>query len=170
MTTKTSQKKNRSKKLSLRPIKDTDIDFLSTLYASTRAAEMEVVPWSDEEKKNFLQWQFEAQHTHYMEHYAKADFDIIMRGKKPVGRLYVDRWDDTIRIVDIALLPQYQGQGIGSRFMKDLISEAEQAGVTVTIHVEHNNPALSLYKRLGFKRIDTNGVYHLMEWRTEEQA
>jgi len=38
------------------------------------------------------------------------------------------------------------------------------AGKPVTIHVESFNPALSLYRRLGFEHVDTNGVYYLMRW------
>ncbi len=37
----------------------------------------------------------------------------------------------------------------------------------LSIHVEHDNPARRLYDRLGFQHVDTNGVYHLMEWRPE---
>ncbi len=151
-------------KIKLRPITDTDQPFLSQLYASTRREEVDQTSWSEEEKTNFLQWQFEAQHKHYMEHYAKAQFDVIMKADKPIGRLYVDRWEDEIRIVDIALLPKYRGKGIGSKFVKSLLGEAKQAGLPLSIHVEHNNPALRLYERLGFKHVDTNGVYHLMQW------
>ena len=44
-------------------------------------------------------------------------------------------------------------------------SSGREAQLPVRIHVEANNPAMGLYKRLGFRQIDTNGVYWLMEWR-----
>ena len=48
---------------------------------------------------------FTAQHTFYQENYTETDFLIILRDAVPVGRLYIARWQDEIRLVDIALLP-----------------------------------------------------------------
>lgn len=125
---------------------------------------MSVVDWSEEQKKAFLTMQFEAQHKHYQVYYADADFDIIELDKKPIGRLYLERRQDEFRIVDIALLPKYRGRGVGSHFMKSIMNESAKNNLPVRIHVEHDNPAMRLYLRLGFTQIDTNGVYHLMEW------
>ena len=68
------------------------------------------------------------------------------------------------RIVDIALLPAHQRKGIGGKIMLDQLDEAAAAGKRVSIHVEHDNPAMHLYERLGFKRIEDVGIYFLMEW------
>ena len=150
--------------LRLRPITDKDKPFLCKLYHSTRLEEMAQSGWDDQQIANFLDFQFEAQHKHYQDTYYTAAFDIIEQDKIPVGRLYVDRRNDELRIVDIALMPETRGKGIGSHYLQMLLKEAGQ-DKAVRIHVEHNNPAMTLYKRLGFKKIDTNGVYHLMEWR-----
>ncbi len=83
---------------------------------------------------------------------------------QPAGRLYVARWDDEIRIVDIALLPGHRNGGIGTALLRDLMQEAEAAGTPVTIHVERFNPALGLYLRLGFTAIQDKGVHLLMRW------
>ena len=50
---------------------------------------------------------FDAQHAYYQEHYAGAAFDVILVDGQPAGRLYVARESDEIRIIDIALLPEY---------------------------------------------------------------
>jgi ribosomal protein S18 acetylase RimI-like enzyme len=84
---------------------------------------------------------------------------------RPIGRLYVDRREDEIRIIDIALFPEHRGKGIGSRIMETLLDEGKDSGKPVTIHVEKNNPALRLYRRLGFTKVEDQGVYDLMEWR-----
>ena len=125
---------------------------------------MALVSWSDEEKLAFLSQQFQAQHRHYQQHFAGAQFDLILLGDQPIGRLYVDRRADEIRIVDIALVPECRGRGIGGNIMRDLLLEAEAAGKPVRIHVERNNPALNLYQRLGFEHIADTGVYLLLEW------
>ncbi len=150
--------------VSLRPRTSDDLGFLRRLYASTRDAEMRLVDWSDEEKAAFLTMQFEAQTRHYDEHYADSEFLIIERGGKPIGRLYLHRREDEIRVVDIALLPEERRGGIGGGLLRQVLDEAAATGRVVRIHVERNNPALGLYRRLGFAEIDDLGVYFLMEW------
>ena len=152
------------KSATLRPITELDKEFLYQVYASTREEELELTGWDDLRKGAFLQMQFDAQHRFYMEQFATAEFQIVLLNREPVGRLYVDRRPDEIRIVDIALLPQHRNQGIGSRLMGDLCAEAEGAGFPVRIHVERSNRVLRLYHRFGFRKIGDTGVYYLMEW------
>lgn len=156
--------------LVFRPVTDRDLPFLAELYASTRADELAQVPWSEDEKAAFLQQQFEAQHRHYAEHFRQARFDLVLEGGAPIGRLYVDRRPDEVRVVDIALLPEHRGRGLGSAMLRDLLDEARAAGLPVRIHVEQFNPAMRLYLRLGFRLVHDQGVYHLMEWRADGAA
>lgn len=150
--------------VTLAPIKAQDEDFLYNLYASTRQEELAVLDWDEAEKEAFLRMQFGAQHTYYTDHFAGAAFDLIVLEGKPVGRLYLDRRAEEMRIIDIALLPEHRRQGIGSRLLNEIVAEAQGAGLPVRIHVERNNPALGLYRRLGFRRVEDQGVYYLMEW------
>jgi GNAT superfamily N-acetyltransferase len=151
--------------LGFRPIAPGDEPFLSLVYASTRVDELAVTDWTDEQKAAFLQMQFVAQHKFYQDNYTDTDFLLILQDDTPVGRLYVARWTDEIRIVDIALLPAYRGTGIGTTILRDLIAEADAVGKSVRIHVERENPALRLYQRLGFVMIEDKGVYLFMERR-----
>ena len=122
------------------------------------------MPWTDEQKAAFLDMQFTAQKTHYEQYYPDCAFMVIEMDQVAIGRLYIDRADDDIRITDIALLPEFRGRGIGLMLMEEILAEGQATGKRVTIHVEHDNPARRLYDRLGFHQVDTNGVYHLMEW------
>ncbi len=153
----------------LRPITAEDRELLLEIYASTRAQEMAVVPWSEQQKGDFLRFQFDAQHKYYQEHFPRAAFDLILKDGEPIGRLYVDRRDDEIRLIDIALLPEHRGSGLGGAIMRAVLAEGRESGRLVRIHVEHNNPAMRLYRRLGFEKIEEQGVYHLMEWRPEKE-
>src|SRR5580698_2692070 len=94
----------------LRPETDEDITFLLGVYGSTRAEELAMVPWTDEQKQAFVRSQFGHQRTHYRRFYADARFDVILIDGRPAGRLYVHRQPDSIHIIDIALLPEYQRQ------------------------------------------------------------
>lgn len=151
--------------VTFRPIRPGDQEFLLRLYASTRAEEMALVDWSAEEKGAFLRSQFEAQRTYYQQQFPDARFDVVLLSGEPAGRLYVDRRPGEVRLIDIALLPEHRGRGIGGALMREILEQAAEATLPVRIHVERNNPALRLYRRLGFESIEDQGVYHLMEWR-----
>jgi GNAT superfamily N-acetyltransferase len=125
---------------------------------------LSVTGWSDLEKAAFCRGQFNAQTAHYRENYPGASLQIIERDGEPIGRLYVMRWEREIRIMDIALLPEHRGAGIGTKLLRELQKEAAAAGKPLTIHVERFNPALQLYQRLGFREIEDKGVYLLMRW------
>ena len=157
--------------LILRPETEADLEFLYRLYASTRADEMAVLDWTPEEKEAFLRGQFSAQRGHYREHYRDARFDVIERQGEAIGRLYVLRRPDDIIVVDIALMPEHRGQGLGGGLMRALLDEAAAAGKSVSIRVQLYNPALRLYERLGFQtKGEDDGLYRPMEWRGENPA
>ena len=107
--------------------------------------------------------QFDAQDAWWHENYVGASFDVILVDGEPAGRLYVHRGRSEIRIVDIALLPEHRGDGVGTRLLEDLFAEGDAGGKSVTIHVERMNPALRLYERLGFLVAEDKGVYLFLE-------
>ncbi|MDP9122979.1 MAG: GNAT family N-acetyltransferase [Acidobacteriota bacterium] len=153
-----------SPEITFRPVGPDDDELLYRIYASTRQEELAPLGWSAEQSEAFLRMQFRAQSVHYSTYYGDSEFLLVLRDGEPAGRLYVHRQGDEIRLIDIALLPEHRNAGIGSRLLRDLLSEAAASGRRVTIHVEQYNPALRLYERLGFRHISDHGVYYLMEW------
>jgi ribosomal protein S18 acetylase RimI-like enzyme len=151
--------------LSYRPAGDDDLAFLALVYASTRVEEVAQSGWPIEMQHQFLAHQADAQHRHYRQHYPDAEWLVIERGGEAIGRLYIEEWPSQIRLIDIALLPAGRGGGVGTAILADLQDLAAAAAKPLTIHVERNNPAMSLYRRFGFARIDEHGIYDLMEWR-----
>jgi GNAT superfamily N-acetyltransferase len=150
--------------LTFRPIADADLPFLERVYGSTRMDELALTDWSDAQKAAFITMQFNAQHAHYQKHYVGSDFFVIERDREGIGRLYLARWKAEHRIVDIALLPEHRAGGLGTALLTDLLDEAARAGKAVTIHVEKFNPAMTLYRRLGFVAAGEEGAYDLMRW------
>jgi len=151
--------------VTLRPITPEDAALLGRIYASTRTEELAPLPWTQAQKAAFLQSQFEAQHAHYQRHYAGAAFSVVERAGVPVGRLYLHRSAGELRIVDISLLPEQRGTGLGEALLREVQEEAREAGLKVSIHVERMNRARRLYERLGFRTVtDEGGVYLLLEW------
>jgi ribosomal protein S18 acetylase RimI-like enzyme len=148
----------------LREASEQDFAFLFRVYASTREEELALTGWSEEQKNAFLAMQFDAQHRYYHEHFPAARFDVIEVRGDAAGRLYVDRCDDEIRVIDIALLPEYRAAGVGGSLLRELQAEAANQGKPIVIHVEQHNPAIRLYSRLAFQPAADHGVYKKMIW------
>lgn len=150
----------------LRPETEADIAFLRRLYASTRWDELApITDWSEAQKLAFLDSQFALQRHHYLTYYSSTDCAVLEKYGIPAGRLYVDRQPNTLLVVDISLLPDWRGRGVGTALMEAVMGEARDAGKKVTVAVEKYNPAQRLYRRLGFREISDEGVYWFMEWR-----
>ncbi len=132
------------------------------VYASVREPELEAAGMPREQWAPFAEQQFEAQNRHY-ETYRDTSFEVVLVDGEPAGRLIVARWPEELRVVDIALLPEHRGRGIGGTLLRGLIEEAEARGVKTSIHVERFNPAQHLYTRLGFRAVSETGVYLLLE-------
>lgn len=149
----------------LRPVAEGDEDFLVRLYATTREAELDLVAWPPGHRDAFVRMQYDAQSRQYRGTNPEGSFDLVVVWGRPVGRLYVDRRPEDIRIVDISLLPEARGRGLGSRLVADVQSEAAATGRSVSLHVEVHNRAASLYARLGFTPVAEHGIYRRLEWR-----
>ncbi|POF29617.1 GNAT family N-acetyltransferase [Roseibium marinum] len=157
-------------RIAYRSMREDDLPFLAALYRSTRETELARTSWPEPEKQAFIAMQFEAQHRHYQTHYPAALWLIVEQEGTAVGRLYLERWTSEHRIIDVALIPEARGRGIGGAILRDLMEEAANAGKAVSIHVEKENPAMSLYSRLGFVKREDKGVYDLLDWRSDRKV
>lgn len=153
--------------ITLRPVGPDDNDFLIAVYGSTRADELAMTPWTDEQRYAFLLHQFTAQQDHYTKHYPGASHDIILSDGRQVGRIYIARLEREIRIIDLTLLPEERNAGIGSYLIRQLLVEAGRTKQSVRIWVEDFNPSLRLFERLGFSRSEQQGIHLLMQWTTD---
>jgi ribosomal protein S18 acetylase RimI-like enzyme len=150
--------------VTLRPATDADRDFLVDVYASTREDELSQVAWPEGQREAFVRMQFDAQDADYHQRNPSGSFDVIEISGRPAGRLYVDRRPGDIRIVDIALLPEFRGSGAGAQLIASLRDEAAASGCKLSIHVEVHNRAAALYTRMGFVVVAQGPVYNRMEW------
>lgn len=137
--------------LSYRPETDADLPFVAALYATTRADELAATGWPEAMKAVFLAQQHQAQHAHYRAVHPDGEWLIIAREGAPVGRLYLAEQDGMLLLVDIALLPEARGGGLGTAILTDLLAAETRP---VQLHVELMNPARRLYERLGFVPVE----------------
>ena len=100
-------------------------------------------------------WDEASQVQRQHEEFAGSYYQIIEVGGQPAGTLIVNRHPDHMYLSGLYLLPQYQGQGIGSTIMRELLSEAQSHKVPVRLRVLNvNSQARRLYERLGFVATD----------------
>ena len=153
--------------LSLRSVGPEDQKLLLSLFESAREKELALVDWSDDQRRVFLKTQFRAQQEHYRKHFPHRDHHIVMLKGRPVGMTDIARNANEIRVLDVIILPEFRNGGIGTKLMRDLLTEADHLGKTMRLYVEKFNPAFSLYTRLGFTVTEDAGVHYLMERRPE---
>lgn len=152
----------------LRPETEDDTPFLFRLYASTREQELaQAIGWSAEQKLAFITQQFQAQRQHYRNFIPNCSYQVIEHDAVPVGRLYLEERVTQVHITDIVLLPEMRGNGAGTAMLKALIGFAHARGKGLGIFVEKFNPALRLYRRLGFVEIGDSDVYLEMDCPVE---
>lgn len=154
---------NSTIEVELRPVIYSDVGFLKELYASTRY-DIDRTDMTEDKKKQLKAFQFFAQHQHYRTNFPNASFDLIVQSEKPIGRVYVNETNDEVRLIDIALMPETRGCGIGEKLIREIQRRASECGLPLRLRVEPDNPALRLYERLGFKVIADEQVNLHLEW------
>jgi ribosomal protein S18 acetylase RimI-like enzyme len=122
----------------------------------------------ESQQRSFLELQFKARQRHYEIAFSGAEHKIILCDDRPAGRILVYRSEQEIRLVDIALLPDYRQRGLGGLFIRDLLSEGRKKNKVVSLHVDKLNRAARLYERLGFSIVGDTGGSYKMEWRPDD--
>jgi len=157
--------------LRLRPATAEDEAFLLSVYDSTRADELGQVEWQEGQKELFLKWQFDLQRREYQARFPDADYHVILIDEQPAGRFWIGRDSEQIRLLDIALLSEFQNRGAGTALLNHLIDEARRENKALRHMVfVLNNDAHRFYERLGFVVIEDFGAYKHMEWQSEPPA
>lgn len=154
----------------LRPARPDDAEFLFQVFVHSRASALAQLDWDDPARDALLRMQFSAQDRAYRTQFPNARFDVIECDGAPIGRLIVDRCVRAIHVVDVALLPEHRGRGVGTSLLHALLAEAAANGQPVTLRVDRDNPARSLYRRLGFATVSEDAIYAAMAWHQPKIA
>jgi len=139
--------------LYLRPETIDDREFLADLYISTREAELPYFGAS------LLRTQYEIRRLQYLARFPGTAPNLILVSDSRCGALWLAEYPDEIRIVDIALLPQFRTRRLGTSVLLALTSRADLEFKPLTLTVSNTNPgACRLYQRLGFVVIEDLGM------------
>ena len=156
--------------IQLRPVEEKDTAFIEAVYRTTREVELNFTNWSEHQKNAFISMQSAAQLAEYKTKFPGARFQVIIYNKKNAGRFYTWENEIEIRLLDITLLYQFRGKGIGTDLLQQLIARSNKTQKTLSLHVEVSNPILKLYQRLGFIYIKNNGRHYYMERQPEKSS
>jgi ribosomal protein S18 acetylase RimI-like enzyme len=151
--------------VTLRAAAPEDEPFLFKVYQSTRVEELAALGWAAAQQEAFLRMQFTAQRLAYGAQFPDADQMIVLQDGLPIGRMLIDRSGEEVYLVDITLLAEYRGAGVGTSLMRALQREAAAAGKPLRLRVLKSNRAVRFYERLGFSKIDESSTHFKMEWR-----
>jgi len=137
--------------VSLSPVTGADRPFLQQLHRLVRWDEFAAAGWPDQMLATFLDSQFEIQRRGYEIGHPDGEFYVVWRGEIPIGRLYLDRSGPDLELIEISLLPEWRGKGLGAGFLA-LLQDEVRAGrcERVRLSVTPENPARRLYQRMGF--------------------
>jgi SAM-dependent methyltransferase/GNAT superfamily N-acetyltransferase len=118
----------------LRPAESSDFDWLLALQEGR-----EDVGASAAERR-----------TSFTHAFATQPWWVVEVEREPVGALSV-RWDEEPAVLHaVALLPQWQGRGLGTRIVHDVLLQARERQQGVVVELREGDPALGLFRRLGF--------------------
>ncbi len=154
----------------LRPATATDDGFLFELYCQVRAPEFAMLALPEEQKGQLIRMQYTAQRAAYQAQFPGSNYEIVLHDGQAVGRIWVDRSERDLHLVDVALLPACRNAGIGTHLIKQLQSEAGSTGKPIRSSVFRFNPgSLRFHERLGFCVTSEDQVEFHLEWRPGQE-
>jgi ribosomal protein S18 acetylase RimI-like enzyme len=150
--------------LTIRPARDSDKVFISTLYRAVRN-DLRLVDAEEDFVEMLIEQQHHAQTVGYGEMFPDAMYFIVEKHTEKIGRIVVDFGMNDVRLVDLAFIPVAQGKGYGSEVIQMLQQAAAVNRVPLTLSVmTHNYAAKALYVRLGFVLLNDRGTHEEMVW------
>ena len=135
--------------MDLRPECPGDTAFLRAVFDASRPLAAQLAHLPAALRETILRGQFQAQRAGLGAQYPQAQNLIIMVQGTPAGHLMFDDTGEATHIADIALLPGWRGQGIGTALLLSLARAAAPRGLALDV-AEENIAAQRLYARLGF--------------------
>ena len=92
--------------------------------------------------------------------------NIVLVENNKAGVITISDWQDQLHLTFMALLPKYQGLGLGTELINYAKNRASEEGKPLTLQVLKNNPVKLFYEKQDFQVCDRNSVEKLlMQWK-----
>ena len=142
--------------ISLRQARAEDLTWLNGFYESLMRPYVELTHVWDDKK--------------FRESFNPEITSIVQVDGEDIGMLKTEKRVDCIYLGDIQIKEAFQGRGIGTSLIKDVIENAKEIGVPVRLRVLKGNPVKKLYHSLGFVEIADLENCHELEWNIEQAS
>jgi GNAT superfamily N-acetyltransferase len=96
--------------------------------------------------------------------------EILMSEDSEAGYCSIERSENAIIFHELVLLPEYQGKGIGSKVLQEVMEEAKTKNIPIKLEVLKENQAQHLYRKLGFKDTGSTDTHIEMEFNPTEKT
>lgn len=113
--------------------------------------------------EQFGEWDEDKQDHFFDNDWEKGGFEIINCNGALCGYMAVDDNESDITFRELVISPDYQGMGIGSSIIKEFINKAKGRNIPLRLQTFHENKALNLYHRLGFKQVEETDTHVVLE-------
>jgi ribosomal protein S18 acetylase RimI-like enzyme len=144
----------------LRPATPADYAFLYDLHVATMKPYVAQV-WG---------WDEALQAERFRQHFDSSRLRIVVVDGQQIGMLEVEERPSDLFLVNLRILPQFQGRGWGTYIVHNLLRQAQEAGVPLTLQVLIvNQRARQLYERLGLRVIQETPTHYRMSTRSGEE-
>lgn len=132
-------------------------DFYEFVYEVKKNAYIKYVeqiwgPWNEEDQRKYFE--------NFINTYKDSSYIIELNGEH-IG-FYNDELleDNTYEIGNICIIPSYQGKGIGTQILKDILDKNKDKDIIIQYFKQ--NPVGKLYERLGFKPYKEKDYHYVM--------
>lgn len=141
--------------ITLRPASEEDQDFCRQVHHRA---------YHDVVERQFGRWDDAQQDGFFAEAWHQLQLNVIEADGHPIGCLCCETQPEQILLLEIFLLPALQGNGIGTKLIRQEQAAAAKQGLPLRLRVLKENRARQLYQRLGFQDTGEDATHYLMEW------
>jgi len=141
------------------------------LFAAEKASELERIGLAEAQYRSLLEMQYRGRALSYAAQYPEVEEWIVCtQAGSGIGRYLLAKTAKGIRLLDLAVLPQWRGRGIGTGVLQELAQRSCVAEVAFSLRVVKGNQATRLYARLGFQVIAEDEISYEMVWQRRCEA
>lgn len=142
-------------KITKRPATEADTEF---------ARKTHHVAYHDVIVRQFGVFDEKIQDEFFVKSWKPETYEILLSEGVKVGYSSIEHLPDYIFVHGLVLSPEFQGRGIGSKILKEVIEEAKKKNIPIRLQVLKENQAQHLYRRLGFRDIGLTDTHIQMEF------
>ena len=143
-------------KVSRRPAAQSDTEFARRVHHRA---------YHDVVVAQFGRWDATAQDRFFESDWGRAGFEVIAHEGLPCGYACIEDREHDIHLRELALLPHFQGKGIGTSILQDAMERAAERNVPIRLAALRKNRAIDLCRRLGFEETSRTETHVTLEWR-----